>query len=104
MRTSKTSCACPDLYSGQPSGGFFFESDFFTASFQLPSSFSTSGLGPRLAGFLAVFGLAVFFTAYIVTVGCLYISRFPSAPLIPAIVRSPSLSWRLFQRKSYCQR
>jgi hypothetical protein len=41
---------------GQPSAGFFFDSDFFTASRHLPGNLSISGLGP---------GVAFFFTAFL---------------------------------------
>lgn len=45
-------------YLGQPSAGFFFASDFFTASFQSPSIFNISGLGPRFIGvFFVVLGM-----------------------------------------------
>ncbi len=35
-------------YFGQPVAGFFFASDFFISSPQLPSNLSWSGLGPGL--------------------------------------------------------
>lgn len=47
-------------YFGQPWAGFFFVRDFFTASFQSPSSLSMSGLGPGVS-FWRRFGLVLFF-------------------------------------------
>jgi hypothetical protein len=41
------------FYFGQPSGGFFFRKDFFTASCQSESSLKTAAFGPGFA-----FGLA----------------------------------------------
>ena len=41
-------------YFGQPSFGFFFNRDFFTASRQLPSTFNTSAFGPGVARFLEI--------------------------------------------------
>lgn len=49
-------CSCYEF--GQPSAGFFFASDFFMASRQLPSSLRRSAFGPRVAAFLAGFFLA----------------------------------------------
>ena len=46
---------------GQPSAGFFLDSDFFTRSFQLPLSFNLSAFGPGVAFFLEWFEL---FTAF----------------------------------------
>jgi hypothetical protein len=48
------------IYFGQPSAGFFFASDFLIASFQSPSSFKRSSLGPGLAGFFVGRGLLFF--------------------------------------------
>ena len=45
-------------YLGHPLTGFFLVMDFFTASFQSPSIFNRSGLGPRFSGaFFAVLGM-----------------------------------------------
>src|ERR1700686_4789156 len=49
------------LYFGQPLAGFFFASDFLTASCQFPFSFKRSALGPGVAFFLEWFE---FFTAF----------------------------------------
>lgn len=48
-------------YFGQPSAGFFFANDFFTASRQFPSNLRRSGLGPRVAFFLEWFELLTAF-------------------------------------------
>lgn len=45
------------FYFGQPRAGFFFWSDFFTASCQSPSILSMSGLGPGVFLFFGRFGL-----------------------------------------------
>ncbi len=58
--TRRTDGKCP-LYFGQPLVGFFFSSDFLTASCQLPCSFKRSALGPGVAFFLEWFEL---FTAF----------------------------------------
>ena len=44
-------------YLGQPSVGFFFDKDFFTASCHLPSILRVSGLGPVLVGCFFLAGL-----------------------------------------------
>ena len=46
---------------GQPSAGFFLDSDFFTRSFQLPLSFNLSAFGPGVAFFLEWFELLTAF-------------------------------------------
>jgi hypothetical protein len=52
-------------YLGQPSAGFFFCMDFFTASCQVSLIFKTSGLGPGFAPDLAA---GVRFTAFFVAI------------------------------------
>jgi hypothetical protein len=49
------------LYFGQPLAGFFFSSDFLTASCQFPCSFKRYAFGPGVAFFLEWFEL---FTAF----------------------------------------
>jgi hypothetical protein len=53
------------FYFGQPPGGFFFASDFLTASRQLPLSFRTSGFGPGALRGLSLPRFGLFVIVYI---------------------------------------
>ena len=65
---------------GQPSGGFFFVRDCFTASRQSPSILSVSGLGPGVARcFLGFLRLAVLGMGDYAFAGSAYMRRLPSA-------------------------